>query len=105
MKRHLIRITEDLFDVASAIEHIDEGNFVVYNAKAGRFEVHNRYNLGDSLSLVIPYLELDYRAIELTQKTRRANADKLFAQLDADNSRLEKNGQSALLQQMRGASK
>ena len=95
MKPYLIKITNDVLDVAAAIEGVSEGNYVVYNKKDMRYEVHNRFNRGNTLSLILPYKELDARAIDLVRKTARHNADALFAEMERHNEALRQAAQKA----------
>ncbi|MDR0425959.1 MAG: hypothetical protein LBH24_02185 [Clostridiales bacterium] len=87
-KGHVVE--SDLFDIAGRLKGIDEGYFIFRNDRLGRYEVHNKNQRGDTLSLVVPYARLDARTLTLARRTRRERLDKLFAETEAENRRLEK---------------
>ena len=82
-----IMITNDVFDIAKRIKEIDQDYFVVYDKKLCRFEVHNKRQKPDTLSLVLPYDTVDCRAIDKVLSTRteyiakQLEEDKLGEQL------------------------
>lgn len=82
-------ITNDVFDIARRIKEIDENYFVVYNKKLCRFEVHNKRQKPDTLSLVLPYDRLDCRAIDKVLSTRTQHVSKLLAEIDKQNEQLQ----------------
>ena len=82
----MIRITHDVFDIASRIKEIDSRYELYYNRDGGRYEVY----VGEELSAVIPYDTLDVRTVDYLRRTRRENIDRLLAYIDSENERLEK---------------
>lgn len=81
MKNNLIKITNDLFDVASRLKSVNENYVAYYNAAKRRYEVYD----GDSFAFVVPYPELDCRAVDYARKTARQNADRLFEEIERNN--------------------
>ncbi len=81
-------ITNDVFDIAKRIKEIDQDYFVVYDKKLCRFEVHNKRQKPDTLSLVLPYDRLDCRAIDKVLSTRTQYVAKLLEQIDKQNEQL-----------------
>ena len=51
----MIKITNDVMDIASRIKEIDERYEVYYNPETSKFEVHT----GDVRQAIIPYASLD----------------------------------------------
>lgn len=86
--RGKIEITNDVFDIARRIKEIDGDYFVVYDARLDRFEVHNRRQRPDTLSLVLPYNTLDCRAIDKVLSTRAERVAALLAEMDRANEKL-----------------
>ena len=82
-------ITNDVFDIAKRIKEIDDDYFVVYDKKLCRFEVHNKRQKPDTLSLVLPYDRLDCRAIDKVLSTRTQHIVKLLDELDKQNEQLQ----------------
>jgi len=81
----LIRIDEDLFDIAKRLKEIDSRYILYRNAKSDRFEIH----ADGALQIAVPFKELDARTLELARSTRIENADKLVAELDEHNRKLK----------------
>lgn len=84
-----VMITHDVFDIAKRIKEIDEDYFVVYDTRLCRFEVHNKRQKPDTLSLVLPYDTLDCRAIDKVLSTRTEYIAKRLAEIDEYNQKLQ----------------
>lgn len=86
----MIKITDDLFDIACRLKSVKETYVVYYNKGANRYEVHDTSQRGSTFAFVVPFEELDSRTVDYALKTRVQNAEKLFAEIEADNAKLEK---------------
>lgn len=84
-----VMITNDVFDIAKRIKEIDDDYFVVYDTRLCRFEVHNKRQKLDTLSLVLPYDTLDCRAIDKVLSTRTEYIAKRLAEIDEYNQKLQ----------------
>ena len=82
-----VEIENDVFDIAARLREIDAEYFVVYDRVHRRFEVHHGRR-GNTLALVCPYPVLDCRLIDLVQRTRVENADKLLREFEEHTLRL-----------------
>lgn len=91
------KIKNDLFDIASRIKKINSGYFIVYNYKKSRFEVHNKNQPANTLSLVSPYHKLDVRLLHLVQKTSINNASKVLKEIEKTNEKITKNATDKVL--------
>ena len=80
----MIKITNDVMDIASRIKEIDERYEVYYNPKTSKFEVHT----GDVRQAIIPYASLDARAEFYLRRTRRENIDRLIILCEARYNRV-----------------
>ena len=94
-----VMITNDVFDIAQRIKEIDQDYFVVYDKKLCRFEVHNKRQKPDTLSLVLPYDTLDCRAIDKVLSTRTEYVAKQLAMIDEYNEKLQISQAKQLAQQ------
>ena len=92
-----IEITNDVFDVARRIKEIDENYFVIYDRRLLRFEIHNKRQRPDTLSLVLPYDTLDCRAIDKVLSTRTEYVQKQLAKLDEFNEKLLQTRQKQII--------
>lgn len=84
----MIEIFTDLFDIVKKIKSIDSFYRVFRNIKKHRFEVYYKRGLNLNLELILPYDNLDYRAINLIFKSKVENADELFKEVDSHNDKL-----------------
>lgn len=89
MNKYLKIIKDDLFGIANRLKEIDDKYFVVYNTLLNRYEVHSSRNVGDTLSVVCPYDELDARMLRLIKRTRVERASSLLKEMEANNKKLE----------------
>ncbi len=96
----MIKITDDLFDVANRLKSVKETYVVYYNVDKSRYEVHDTSQYDSTFAFAVPYVELDSRTVDYALKTRVQNAEKLFAEIEADNALLEK---STLKEQLENA--
>ena len=84
------RIENDLFGIADALRAVDGGYFIQLDKLRGRFEVHNIRQYGDTYCLTLPFERLDRRAVEYVRRTRSERGEKLLAELERVNERLER---------------
>lgn len=78
-------IFEDLFNIVRKIKEIDSNYRVFRNKTKHRFEVYYQKGLRRNLELVVPFDFLDYRLINLINKSKIENADLLFKEMDEQN--------------------
>jgi hypothetical protein len=83
-------VTGDLYSIADRLKEIDEGYFIYYSYKNRRYEVHNKNQRGQTLSLVLPYKSLDERTVRLVRKTRSERMESLVKQMEEENARIER---------------
>ena len=85
----LIQIKQDAHDIVQRLREIDTYYCVVYNTLRECFEVHNSMQK-NTYCLTIPYTQLDCRSITLTLKTRREFLNRILAEIDENNERLDR---------------
>ena len=89
MQGFYTRIENDALDIAARLKEIDDGYFIVYNGYFKRLEVHNKKQGKNTFCLVVPCNRLNARTVELVRRTRAENADRLLAEIDFHNARVE----------------
>ena len=82
-------ITDDLFDIALRLRSVKDSYVVYYNTKKQHYEVRDSAR-GNCLEFVVPYDELDARTVEYARYSRVENAERIFAEVEEHNRRLEK---------------
>lgn len=99
MMRGLVLIKGSVHDVPERIHEIDDRYIVYYNKRRSRYEVHSR-GFSPSLQLVLPYRQLDSRAVDYVSSTRVARKLDEIQRIDDDNERLMASRASAILDKM-----
>ena len=88
INRRLTVVENDLFSVADRIKSIDDKYKIYYNGESRKFEVRNAED--DSLQVVLPYGQLDSRAVDYVRKTRIERIDALLEEIERANAEAEK---------------
>ena len=81
----MILITNDLFDIASRLQSVNDSYRLYYNTQKHRYEVHNVNT--NALEFVVPYDELDARTVEYARYTSVSNADCIFSDIEKNNAK------------------
>ncbi len=81
-------IENDLLDIVRKIKEINPCYRVFRNIVKHRFEIYFKRGVNLTLELVCPYDTLDYRIINLINKTKIENADEIFDEIDKFNDKL-----------------
>lgn len=83
-----IPIESDVCHITDRIREIDPGYFIMVNRKSGKFEVHHEEQEGDTLACVLPYEQLDARALRYVRETSIARAEAIFEELLKQDEKL-----------------
>lgn len=78
----------DLYGIVDRLKEIDDGYFVMRGKRSGKYEVHNKKNIGGTYCFTA-YKELDYRTLLKTRETAIENSDKLFRQMEEANRKAQ----------------
>ena len=81
----LEKINHDLFDISKRLKSIDRRYDLFFNRKKNRYEIY----ANGAMQIALPFERLDARTIEYARKTRLENLNKLIAEIEAENARLE----------------
>ena len=82
----LVKIEKDLFDIADRLKEIDDRYELYRNLTANRFEIH----ANGALQIAVPFARLDARTLDLARSTRLEYAERLIADIEKNNDRLER---------------
>ena len=83
----MILVTNDLFDIAWRLRAVNDDYRLYYNVAKNRYEVHSFAK--KTLEFVVPYDQLDARTVEYARYSRVENAERIFAEIDEHNAKLE----------------
>lgn len=83
------KVLTNVYHIPQRLKEIDSGYFIMYDDVTKKFEVHNKKQPHSTLSLNVPYDELDERTVNLVLKTRVENAQKFIKEMEEENLRIE----------------
>ena len=78
-------INNDLLDIVKKIKEINPCYRVFRNVVKHRYEIYFQRGTNLTLELVVPFDKLDYRTINLINKTKIENADEIFDEIEKSN--------------------
>lgn len=81
-----VKITHDLFDIATRIKELDERYEIYFDTDAQKYYI---YALGVR-QLTLPYDKLDVRTLDYVYEARVENAEKILKEIDEYNYRSER---------------
>lgn len=81
----LQRIRHDLFGIAKRLKSIDRRYELFFNRKKNRYEIY----ANGAMQMALPFERLDARALTYARKTRLENLEKIIAEIEEENARLE----------------
>lgn len=90
-----IIIDNDVFNISHRLREIDSTYFVIWNTNSRKFEVHSSA-CKPTLCLVLPFDNLDVRAVEYTWKTRIENYNNLISNIEKNNLKIQQNIQNKI---------
>lgn len=89
---NLIPIFSQALNIPERVYEYDHNFFVCFNKRNQKFEIHSlEYPEGDTISVTIPYPELDARAIEhIRYNDIRVHGSEIFKRLERAEQREER---------------
>lgn len=81
----LQRIRHDLFGIAKRLKSIDRRYELFFNRKKNRYEIY----ANGAMQMALPFERLDARTLTYARKTRLENLEKIIAEIEEENARLE----------------
>lgn len=100
-----LRLVEhDLYGIAERITAIESGYFIVYDTRAGRYEVHSADNKGNTYCFTVPYDALDCRTLDYCERTLVAKTDQLLRDMEKNNAKIDENRHKDFKNKMESAS-
>ena len=81
----LQKIRHDLFGIAKRLKSIDRRYELFFNRKKNRYEIY----ANGAMQMALPFERLDARTLTYARKTRLENLEKIIAEIEEENARLE----------------
>ncbi len=84
-----IEIKSDPFFVVQRLKELDGGYYVVFDTKKQKYVLNNKFQIDNHYCLTYPHKELDFRMLELAQKTSTRNMQSLLEEIEQTNNILK----------------
>ncbi len=84
-----IEIKTDVFFVVERLKQLDSGYYVVFDTKKKKYVLCNKFQKDNPYCLTYPHKELDFRMLELAQKTSTKNMHNLLEEIEMSNNFLK----------------
>ncbi len=81
----LKKISHDLFCIAKRLKSIDKRYELFFNRKKNSYEIY----ANGAMQMALPFERLDARTLMYARKTRLENLEKIIAEIEEENARLE----------------
>lgn len=81
----LQKISHDLFGIAKRLKSIDRRYELFFNRNKNRYEIY----ANGAMQMALPFERLDARTLTYARKTRLENLEKIIAEIEEENARLE----------------
>ena len=88
--KKLMQIESDCFDIVKRLKGIDKEYVVFMNLDKNQYEVFVRNEIKIEYAFTSPYPFLDERTIDYAIKTRSEKRDKIIAEIEENNQKIEK---------------
>lgn len=92
-----IPVTKHVCDIPDRLKQIDRHYFVMFNTRSQRFELHDARQRGSTLACVLPFDELDARALVYARKYHVSRLSQTVREVDDFNDRLEREARRRFL--------
>lgn len=89
-------IEADLFDISGRLKQIDCDYFIFFDYRSRKFQLHNRSQSGNTLTLVLPFDRLDQRTLSFVRQTRSERKKQLLEEIEKHNMKLLRRTQNDL---------
>ena len=102
-KPHLIFMKTSVFRIPERLKATNSSLFVVWNRKTNRFEIHSLANKGNTLSLNVPFRDLDARCIDYVNKfDLNKHGKRIYREIEENNENIEKSAQRKYSNDLKG---
>jgi hypothetical protein len=90
-------VLNNVYDIPVRLKEVNRDFFVMFNTRKQKFEVHCASQPFDTLACVLPFDELDARAIQYVREFSRERTEHLAEEIDRYNEELDRREQEAMI--------
>ena len=86
--KNRIPVLSNVYDIPVRLKTLNRDFFVMFNRRKQKFEIHCASQVGDTLACVLPFDELDARAIAYAREHSAERLEQIAREVDAYNERM-----------------
>lgn len=90
-------VLNNVYDIPARLKEVSRDFFVMFNTGTQKFEIHSAGQLGDTLACVLPFEELDARAVRYVREYSRERTAQIAREIEEYNERLDAREKAALI--------
>ena len=87
----------NVYDIPVRLKQVNRDFFVMFNTRSQKFEIHCASQPYDTLACVLPYDELDARALRYVREFSRERTEHIAEEIDRYNDTLDRREKAALI--------
>lgn len=92
-----IPVLTHIYDIPVRLKEVNGDFFVMFNTRSQKYEVHCKSQPFDTLACVLPFDELDARAITYVREFARERTEDIAREIDQYNDELDRKEKAALI--------
>ena len=92
-----IPVISHAMDIPVRLKEVNRDFFVMFNTRIQKYEIHCASQPESTLACVLPFDELDERAIKYAREHSRERTENLAREIEEYNERLERKQQAEML--------
>lgn len=92
-----IPVLNNIYDIPIRLKEVNRDFFVMFNTRMQKFEIHCASQPYDTLACVLPFDELDARALAYVREFSRERTEKIGEEIERYNEELDRMEKEALI--------
>lgn len=95
--RDRIPVLNNICDIPVRLKEVNGDFFVMFNTRSQKYEIHCASQPFDTLACVLPFEELDARAIRYVREFSRERTEHLAEEIERYNAELDRKEEAAMI--------
>lgn len=96
-ERYHIPVVSHAMDIPIRLKELTGDFFVMFNVRTQKYEIHCASQPFDTLACVLPFDQLDARAIEYAREFSNQRAEEIAREIEEHNEKLVKRAEAEML--------
>lgn len=92
-----VPVLNNVYDIPVRLKEVNRDFFVMFNTRDQKFEIHCSSQPFDTLACVLPFDELDARAINYVREFARERTEHIAEEIERYNAELDRKEKAAMI--------